>query len=152
MFSYENSPLARVYRKDHHKAQSADTTMELMRTDLCVMNPLSVVSSKCSSVRDNGTIKKMYSLPMGVIDSKVYSVGGKFNCNETAALDTTPLERSGAGDKEIFQAVAGPPQTSEGKHTDKNVEPFSWSSGVFTEYPHHGHPDVWNFRPVCLSV
>ncbi|KAK6637294.1 hypothetical protein RUM44_007708 [Polyplax serrata] len=164
-FSYENSPLAKIYRRDHEKAQDLNTMMNLMRSNSYKKDPFSLGNPGCAiGARGDIPTEVSHSFPVGVIDSKVFSVVSSNRTNTTSGAHWE------------FLAVAGPTHsfyhynTTENENLDVEVEsgnatvrpevetdddflkPFNWAKSVFAGFPHNGHPDVWDFDSVSLPL
>ncbi|XP_065301953.1 putative phospholipase B-like 2 [Dermacentor albipictus] len=132
-FTYENTPRAKIFRRDHAKVTDTDSMMALMRYNdytrdpfsrcNCTppYNPVYAVSSRYDLLDPHGKydIPKMYRRPVGGMDTKV-----------------TSYERF---KKLQFFGISGPTWS---------VQPvFQWSTSGFRD-SHVGHPDRWDFSPV----
>nr|XP_050031713.2 putative phospholipase B-like 2 [Dermacentor andersoni] len=132
-FTYENTPRAKIFRRDHAKVTDTDSMMALMRYNdytrdpfsrcNCTppYNPVYAVSSRYDLLDPHGKydIPKMYRRPVGGMDSKVTSYERFKNLQ--------------------FFGISGP---------SWSVQPvFQWSTSGFRD-SHVGHPDRWDFSPV----
>ena len=115
-FSYENSPLAKIYRRDHNKSTSIKSILNLMRSNSFKRDPLSLGNPRCAiGARGDIPNKVSNSFPIGVIDSKIISLEKKLE-NVTSNDTTTnnnnniiPFNNNVSNDELIiFKAVAGP--------------------------------------------
>ncbi|XP_077509297.1 putative phospholipase B-like 2 [Amblyomma americanum] len=132
-YSYDKSPRANIFRRDHVKVRDIDSMVALMRYNdythdpfsrcNCTppYNPVYAVSARYDLIDPRGKYgdPKMYRKSAGGIDVKVTNYA-MFKSME-------------------FVGVSGPPSDS--------VPVFQWSTSGFND-SHNGHPDRWNFGPV----
>ena len=133
-FSYDKTPRALIFGRDHSKVTDLDSMIRLMRYNDYQRDPLSTcqlcnppysgenaISARNDLNPANGTypFHALSHRSHGGTDAKVVSSA------MVASLD--------------FVAVGGP--------TFDNLPPFQWSKSDFDHLSHVGQPDLWNFKP-----
>ncbi|OWF46224.1 putative phospholipase B-like 2 [Mizuhopecten yessoensis] len=134
-FTWDKTPRALIFGRDHHRVVDLDSMIKLMRYNDFTHDPLSrcnctppysaenAISARCDLNPASG------SYPISALGHR--SHGG------------TDMKVTSAG---LFQAhtfvtVSGP--------TSDQQPPFQWSTADFAdECPHAGHPDIFNFDPI----
>jgi len=138
-FSYNKTPRALIFKRDHHRVLDLDSMIKLMRYNDYTRDPLSrcnctppysaenAISARSDLNPKNGTypFASLGHRSHGGIDMKVTS---------------SDLFESGLQ----FVAIGGP--------TYDSVAPFQWSKADFAvDTPHLGHPDLWKFKPIVFG-
>jgi hypothetical protein len=134
-FSYESTPRAKIFARDHHNVEDIESMMELMRSNdyqhdnlsKCDCKPpysaVNAISSRCDLNPANGTYP--FSLlghrKSGATDMKL------------TTLDLFLLQQ--------FVAIGGPTYND-------NIPPFQWSKADFKDAQHYGMPDKYEYDPV----
>jgi len=134
-FSYENTPRAKIFRRDHMKVKDIETMTRMMRYNDYTHDPLSAcnctppysaensIAARCDLNPINGTY------PFGALGHRSH---GATDMKLTASSMISDLE---------FIAISGP--------TFDSLPPFQWSKSDFDKsVKHMGHPDLWSFKPV----
>lgn len=134
-FTYDRTPRALIFKRDHRKVVDVNSMIKLMRYNDYTHDPLSrcnctppysaenAVSARCDLNPANGTYAfgALGHRPHGGTDMK---------------LTTASLFKN-------FQFVA------YGGPTYDSLPPFKWSDSDFrTTLRHEGHPDLWQFKPI----
>lgn len=136
-FSYDRTPRANIFRRDHVKVKDVKSMTKLMRYNNFKHDPLSqcnctppysgenAISSRSDLNPANGTYPfgALGHRPHGGIDMK---------------LTTSTLRKT-----LDFIAVCSP--------TYDDVPAFQWSTSDYSTLPHVGHPDLWNFKPITTK-
>lgn len=134
-FSYENTPRAKIFRRDHSRVKDVESMTRLMRYNDFTHDPLSAcnctppysaenaISARCDLNPINGTY------PFGALGHRSH---GGTDMKMTSSKMVRDLE---------FVAISGP--------TYDSVPPFQWSKSDYeTTVRHRGQPDLWLFKPV----
>ncbi|XP_069848073.1 putative phospholipase B-like 2 [Dipodomys merriami] len=134
-FSYDKSPRAQIFQRDHSLVRDMHSMIRLMRYNNFLHDPLSLceacdpkpngenaISARSDLNPANGSypFQALRQRSHGGIDAKVTSM------SLAKALG--------------LLAVSGP--------TWDQVPPFQWSSSPFPDVLHMGQPDLWKFLPV----
>lgn len=134
-FTWDKTPRALIFGRDHHKVSDLDSMIKLMRYNDYTHDPLSrcnctppysaenAISARCDLNPKTGTypISALGHRSHGGTDMKVTS--------------------SELFEKHTFVTVSGP--------TFDQQLPFQWSKADFaSECPHVGHPDLFKFDPI----
>lgn len=134
-FSYDKTPRALIFRRDHKKVVDLDSMVKLMRYNDYRHDPLSACNCTPPFSAENAIAARSDLNPA----DGVYPFGA-LGHRQHGATDVK-LTNNEMVKKLQFVAVGGPP------HGD--VPPFQWSSSDFDKkVPHEGHPDLWVFDPV----
>ncbi|CAI9744262.1 Hypothetical predicted protein [Octopus vulgaris] len=138
IYTYNNTPRAKIMRRDHVKVKDIKTMIKLMRYNNYKKDPLSrcecdpaenaalAISARSDLNPQNGTyrFKFLGHRAHGAIDMKL--------TNSTLIKDLS------------FIAIAGP--------TCDDVPIFQWSKAGFNDsVPHFGHPDIFKFPPYVFG-
>ncbi|ELU15812.1 hypothetical protein CAPTEDRAFT_183314 [Capitella teleta] len=133
-FSYERTPRALIFKRDHSKVTDMESMTKLMRYNDFKNDPLS--KCKCtppysaenaiSARSDLNPINGTY--PFGSLGHRLH---GGTDMKMTSSELAPNLE---------FVAVSGP--------TFDDVPPFQWSTSDFANVTHVGLPDLWKFQPI----
>ena len=134
-FTYDQTPRALIFARDHSKVVDMKSMEKLMRYNDYKVDPLSrcegcsppysainAISARCDLNPKNGTypFDALAQRSLGSIDMKI-----------------TNYEMF---KKSLFYAVSSP--------TYDDQPPFQWSKADFRdEVAHNGMPDIWNFKP-----
>ncbi|XP_064483629.1 putative phospholipase B-like 2 [Ornithodoros turicata] len=131
-FSYNMTPRARIFRRDHHNVHDMRTMTKLMRYNNYTKDPLSACNctppysaeNAISARSDLNPADGVYPFP---------SLGHRSHGSTDMKLtNSTLFERL------EFIAVGGP--------TYDPLPPFQWSTSGFKD-KHQGQPDLWQFTP-----
>ncbi|XP_069136385.1 putative phospholipase B-like 2 [Argopecten irradians] len=134
-FTWDKTPRALIFKRDHHKVVDLNSMIKLMRYNDYTHDPLSrcnctppysaenAISARCDLNPANG------QYPISALGHR--SHGG-------TDMKVTSAELF---QKHTFVAVSGP--------TADQQPPFQWSKADFESgCPHDGHPDLFNFDPI----
>ena len=135
-FSYENSPRASIFRRDHSKVVDMDSMIKLMRYNnytkepfaKCDCNPPFTGENTISARSDLNPASGMY--PFEALGHRDH---GATDMKVTSFKMARELE---------FIGINGP------TYDDYDVPAFEWSKADFGNSTNHfGHPDKWEFKP-----
>jgi len=133
-FSYERTPRALIFKRDAPEVVDMNSMIKLMRYNNFKNDPLSAcnctppysgenaISARCDLNPRNGTY------PFGALGHRSH---GGTDMKVTSSSMAKQLE---------FIAQSGP--------TWDPLPPFQWSKQDFSNTPHVGHPDIWQFPPI----
>jgi len=131
-FTYDHSPRANIFRRDHATVKHMDSMTKLMRYNNYQHDELSkcnctppysaenAISARCDLNPANGTY------PFGALGHRSH---GATDMKITNSQLVKNLQ---------FLAVSGP--------TYDSLPPFQWSKSGLNDL-HEGHPDLWTFKP-----
>ena len=134
-FTYDRTPRALVFKRDHHKVVGLSSMASLMRYNDFTHDPLSACNctppysaenaiaarSDLNSINGTYPFPALGSKPHGAIDFKVTSWS--------------------LSQRLQFLAASGP--------TNDQVDTFRWSNSFFKHSAkHRGQPDGWDFKPL----
>ncbi|XP_021942311.1 putative phospholipase B-like 2 isoform X2 [Zootermopsis nevadensis] len=137
-FTYDRTPRALMFRRDHVKVNDTSSMIALMRYNDYLHDPL----SRCNCTppysgenaiacrNDVNPINGTYPFP---------ALGHRSHTATDMKLTTADLVT-----KLQFIAIAGPPYNNY-------LPPFQWSTSDYKNLPHLGHPDVFKFEPVLFK-
>ena len=133
--TYDLTPRALIFKRDHVKVTDLNSMTKLMRYNNYKEDPLSrcnctppYSANLAISARDDLT-QRNGSYPF-------YELGPR--CHGGTDMKLTNYEMM---KNLLFISVSGP--------THDDVPPFQWStSGYDKDHSHMGHPDRWNFDPI----
>lgn len=162
-FSYEKTALAQIFRRDQENATNSVSIAKLMRSNSYKKDPLSEGNPRCA-VGSRGDVRSdaIDPEPVGTTDAKVFSskIFVKSEephpvANNTFKVNLKNLEQYSKPAERRFQITAGPAYSvpydlTSGDEDDDDLEPFNWARSDFSEIPHTGHPDNWDFEPLTL--
>ena len=136
-FTYENSPRAKIFRRDQGKVADMQGMWRLMRSNDFQNDPLSVCNCTPSHNGENAIAARSDLNPAG----GKYPWGALGHRNHGAT--DTKITSSELAASLRFLAESGPP------HYSPSCPPFSWAGADFAATtPHQGLPDTWTFPPV----
>ena len=134
-FTYDKTPRALIFKRDHDKVKDLKTMERLMRYNNYQKDPLSAcnctppysaenaISARCDLNPKNGTY------PFGALGHRSH---GATDMKITSYALFKKMQ---------FVAVSSP--------TYDDLPPFQWSKADFeSDTPHYGMPDLWNFKPI----
>ncbi|XP_067929268.1 putative phospholipase B-like 2 [Watersipora subatra] len=134
-FTYDNTPRAKIFRRDHVKVTDIKSMQKLMRYNDFQNDPLSkcnctppysaenAISARSDLNPANGTY------PFSALGHRSH---GGTDCKITSLALYKQF---------MMEVVSGP--------THDDQKPFSWSTADFADsVPHEGHPDTFDFGPV----
>uniref|UniRef100_A0A6I8SMG5 Phospholipase B-like n=1 Tax=Xenopus tropicalis TaxID=8364 RepID=A0A6I8SMG5_XENTR len=136
-FTYDKTPRALIFQRDHSKVKDMESMVKLMRYNDFLHDPLSRCSScnppengenAISARSDLNTVNGTY--PFGAMRQRQH--GG-------TDMKLTSYEMA---KKYEMVVVNGP--------TWDQVPPFQWSTSPFSSLMHMGHPDLWKFSPITI--
>lgn len=131
-FTYDKTPRALMFMRDHHKVQDMESMINLMRYNdykndplaRCNCTPPYSAENAISARSDLNPADGTYPFP---------SLGHRAH----GGIDMK-LTNSSLFEKLEFVSVSGPTWTQQ--------PPFRWSTSGFKDR-HEGHPDFWKFEP-----
>ncbi|KAL0272702.1 UNVERIFIED_CONTAM: hypothetical protein PYX00_005573 [Menopon gallinae] len=160
-YSYTENPVAKIFLRDQGNATDMISVAKLMRSNFYKTDPISGKNPRYA-VGSRGDIESEVQepAPLGVTDTKIYSN----EVTEPESVDNKEEVPDKAFPSSTFQIKAGPPysdswnvlnRTEETKQEDddpegNNLGPFIWPESKFSEDPHLGHPDKWDFEPIAI--
>ena len=134
-FSYDKTPRALIFKRDHKTVKNIDTMTRLMRYNNFQKDPLSrcdcqpPYSAENAISARNDLNPKNGTYPFG-------SLGHRSHGGTDMKMTSHSMFWRGQ-----FLAIGGP--------TYDDLPPFRWSEVDFAkDTPHYGHPDLWKFDPV----
>lgn len=133
-FSYDRTPRALIFRRDHSHVHDIESMTRLMRYNDFRHDPLSACNCTPPYSGENSIAARCDLNP--VTGRYPFAALGHRNHGATDMKVTS----DDMMDRMEFRAVAGP--------TYDNLPAFRWSTSGFSETPHHGHPDLFKFKPV----
>ncbi|XP_067010780.2 putative phospholipase B-like lamina ancestor [Anabrus simplex] len=141
LLSYEKSPVAQIFSRDQSRATDLESVRLLMRSNNYTEDPLSS-RDPLQAIAGRGDLSKEFPRPLGAIDTKVI-VGWP-------GLRTQLHVTSGPAPVDVAGEDGGDSQDDDDDVADikRTPQPFRWSSSLFSELYHIGHPDVWHFDSV----
>lgn len=165
-FSYEKTALAEIFRRDQENATNIDTIKKLMRSNSYKKDPFSYNNPRCA-IGGRGDVhsETIDPEPSGVTDAKVFS--SKMIIlpeephpvsNNTFKINLKNLDKVKQYSQTVerrFEIIAGPAYSvpydlGNSDDDDDDLEPFSWGRSEFSDIPHAGHPDSWDFEAITL--
>ena len=134
-FTYESSPRALIFKRDHAKVKDVASMTKLMRYNDYLHDPLSRCEACTPKQNAEFAISARNDLnpPNGTYPFKGIGYGNLGGTD--MKLTSVEMFR-----KRQFLAIGGP--------TYDNVPPFQWSKFHYPNITHYGHPDLWKFGPV----
>ncbi|XP_013790770.1 putative phospholipase B-like 2 [Limulus polyphemus] len=134
-FSYDRTPRALIFKRDQGNVHDIDSMTRLMRYNNFTKDPLSRCNCTPPYSAENAIAARCDLNPKN--GSYPFSALGHRSHGATDMKLTT----FGLSQKFEFVAIGGP--------THDPLPPFQWSKSDFSkDLPHHGHPDLWVFKPV----
>ncbi|KAL5017012.1 hypothetical protein ScPMuIL_006601 [Solemya velum] len=136
-FTYDHTPRANIFRRDHINVKDIDSMMKMMRYNDFKHDPLSRCNCTPPYSGENGISARSDlnpangSYPFGALGHRCH--GGT-----DMKLTNSSMFSASLG----FIAISGP--------TWDSLPPFQWSTSGF-DIPHFGHPDVFKFDPVYFD-
>ena len=134
-FTYDKTPRALIFKRDHRTVKDIDSMTKLMRYNNFKKDPLSKCdcsppySGENAISARNDLNPKSGTYPFGALGHRSH---GGTDMKLTSSKMIHDLE---------FVAFGGP--------TYDDLPPFQWSKVDFgKDTPHFGHPDIWQFKPV----
>ncbi len=158
-FSYERTPRALIFKRDHPSVKDVASMTKLMRYNNFKKDPLSKCdcsppySAENAISARNDLNPKNGTYPFGALGHRYVRVR---ECHVKVHFYrnyvTTPLFRSHGGTdmKLTTSGLAGRLEfVAAGGPTFDDLPPFQWSKADFAgDTPHFGHPDLWQFEPI----
>lgn len=133
-FTYEKTPRALIFQRDHSSVTDKDSMVRLMRYNDYQNDPLSGCDQCQPPYSSENTISARNDLnpadgtyPFPALGHRSH---GATDCKMTSLQMMASLD---------FLAVSGP--------TRDPLPPFQWSKSDLTD-SHYGHPDEWIFDPI----
>jgi hypothetical protein len=134
-FTYDKTPRALIFQRDHSKVVDISSMTKLMRYNNFQKDPLSQCNCTPPFSAENGISArndlnpKNGTYPFG-------SLGHRSHGGTDMKLTSFSMFQ-----KFEFVAAGGP--------TFDDLPPFQWSKVDFEkDTPHVGHPDIWAFQPI----
>ncbi|XP_063216557.1 putative phospholipase B-like 2 [Bacillus rossius redtenbacheri] len=138
-YSYDHTPRALIFRRDHHKVANMSTMLDLMRYNNYLREPLSKCACEPRHNAEN-TIACRSDLNPANGTYPFPALGHRSH----VATDSKATSRALAKDLR-FVAVSGPPH-------GHGVPVFQWNTSDFRDdTPHLGQPEYWDFKPVTIK-
>lgn len=134
-YSYDKTPRALIFKRDHGTVVDIDTMIALMRSNDYTNDPLSACECTPPYSAENAISARSDLNPANgtyPFDSLGHRSHGGIDMKLTTYSSSKTLQ---------FIAYGGP--------TYDKVPPFQWSTfDLADSTPHMGQPDLWQFRPV----
>ncbi|KAK3084276.1 hypothetical protein FSP39_010917 [Pinctada imbricata] len=137
-FSYDGSPRAKIFKRDHGKVVDMKSMIRLMRYNDYTHDPLSrcnctppysaenAISARCDLNPASGTY------PFGALGHRSHGGTDMKLTNSSMAVNLQ------------FVSISGP--------TYDQLPPFQWSKADFRfDTPHEGQPDLFKFDPILYD-
>ncbi|CAF0754477.1 unnamed protein product [Brachionus calyciflorus] len=135
-FSYDGSPRASIFRRDHSKVVDMESMIKLMRYNNYTQEPYAKCECNPPYTGEN-TISARSDLNPASGNYPFDALGHR----DHGATDMKVTSFKMAQNLE-FIGINGP------TYDDKDVPPFEWSKADFGNTTNHfGHPDKWEFEP-----
>ncbi|KAJ8883119.1 hypothetical protein PR048_014959 [Dryococelus australis] len=139
-YSYERTPRALIFRRDHAKVSNTTTMLNLMRYNNYLREPLSRCSACQPPHNAENTIACRSDLNPANGSYPFPALGHRSHVATDSKVTSRQLARGLR-----FVAVSGPPH-------GQGVPVFRWSSSDFRHTaPHLGQPEYWDFKPVTVK-
>uniref|UniRef100_A0A8R1HU97 Phospholipase B-like n=1 Tax=Caenorhabditis japonica TaxID=281687 RepID=A0A8R1HU97_CAEJA len=137
-FSYDKTPRALIFKRDHHTVTDMDSMLALMQSNNYTKDPLSRCDCNPPYSAENAiACRSDLNPPNGTYPFK--SLGFR----DHGAIDVKVTNSRLIGALQ-FTAVSGPPHGA--------VPVFDWKTSPLREkVPHFGQPDRWTFEPVTYK-
>lgn len=137
-FSYENTPRAKIFKRDAVKVTDISSMIQLMRYNNFTRDPLSVCEA-CS--------------PPYSAENAISARNDLNPRNGTYPFPALSHRSHGATDMKLtsFSMAKEFALIAQGGPTFDPLPPFRWSEQDFKDTPHVGHPDLWQFKPVKVT-
>lgn len=134
-YSYDRSPRARMFRRDHASAHDMASVMRLMRYNDYLHDPLSQCQQCDPRPNAENAIAARSDLNPANGSYPFYALTRRPHGATDVKLTNRTLFQ-----KMQFWAISGP--------TYDQQPVFRWSTSGFDDVKHDGHPDVWDFQPI----
>jgi hypothetical protein len=140
-FSYDDSPRASIFRRDHDSVTDMDSMVRLMRSNKFTTDPLSRCDGCNPPYSGENAISARSDLNPATGTYPFDALGHRDHGATDMKVTSSQLMRS-----REFVAVAGP------TFDDADITPFVWSQADFgNSTAHFGLPDKWTFEPVHVQ-
>ncbi|CAI4229686.1 unnamed protein product [Auanema sp. JU1783] len=137
-YSYDKTPRALIFKRDHSKVKDMRTMIKLMRSNNYTEDPLSACDCEPPYSGENAiSCRSELNDPDGVYPFPALGY------RDHGATDMK-VTNSYLINKLAFTAIAGP--------THDPTPVFDWRTiSIKDKVPHNGQPDVWDFKPVTFK-
>ncbi|KAK7480062.1 hypothetical protein BaRGS_00028699 [Batillaria attramentaria] len=140
-FSHDQSPRARIFRRDHSTVVDVDSLTRLMRYNNFKNDPLARCNCTPPYSGENGISARSDLNPP---DGTYPFPDLEFGLRGGIDMKLTSISLTQRGDMLAFRAISGP--------TFDPLPPFRWSTAYnSSSVSHLGQPDLWNFGPVWFN-
>ncbi|XP_023216254.1 putative phospholipase B-like 2 [Centruroides sculpturatus] len=133
-FTYDKAPRALIFKRDQGKVTDLNSMMKMMRYNDFKNDPLSRCNCTPPYSANNAIASRMDLNPEN----------GTYLCPflRNAAFGAIDMKLTNYSMQKNYQFIAysGP--------TYDQQPVFKWSTSIYSDIPHSGHPDEWNFKPV----
>ncbi|KAM4809194.1 putative phospholipase B-like 2 [Rhinophrynus dorsalis] len=136
-FTYEKTPRAQIFRRDHVNVTDMKSMVQLMRYNDFLHDPL----SRCSNCDPKQNGENAISARSDLNPANGTYPFGALRQRQHGGTDMKVTSYEMAKDYQMV-AVNGP--------TWDQVPPFQWSTSPFSNLMHMGHPDLWKFYPITI--
>lgn len=134
-FTYDKTPRALIFKRDHRNVKDIESMTRLMRYNNFKKDPLSQCACEPPYSAENA-ISARNDLNPASGKYPFGALGHRSHGGTDMKLTTSKLFN-----KLQFVAYGGP--------TYDDLPPFQWSNVDFAkDTPHYGHPDLWQFKPI----
>ncbi|XP_060063840.1 putative phospholipase B-like 2 [Ylistrum balloti] len=134
-FTWDKTPRALIFGRDHHKVVDLDSMIKLMRYNDFTHDPLSRCNCTPPYSAENA-ISARCDLNPASGSYPISALGHRSHGGTDMKVTSASLFQA-----HTFVAVSGP--------TWDQQSPFQWSKADFASgCPHVGHPDLFNFDPI----
>jgi len=136
-FSYENTPRAKIFKRDAPKVNDIASMIKLMRYNDYTKDPLS--GCDCS--------------PPYSAENAISARNDLNPRNGTYPFPALSHRSHGGTDMKLtsFYLAREYKMVAQGGPTWDSLPPFRWSEQDFKDTPHVGQPDLWQFKPLVVT-
>jgi len=131
-YTYDKTPRALIFKRDHSKVTDMASMEKLMRYNNFKEDPLSACDCSPPYSGENAIAGRSDLNPKdGVYEFP--ALGHRNHGGTDMKITNSQLS------KDLFMLAVSSP-------TSDNLPAFQWSKSDFADTPHHGLPDLWNFK------
>ncbi|PSN46681.1 putative phospholipase B-like 2 [Blattella germanica] len=137
-FTYDKSPRALIFKRDHVKVKDTSSMIALMRYNDYKHDPLSKCNCTPPYSGENAIAARNDVNPANGT-YPFAALGHRSHSATDMKLTTSVLAPTLQ-----FIAWSGPPYSDD-------LPPFQWSTSDYNHLAHLGQPDIWKFKPILFD-
>ncbi|PSN46677.1 putative phospholipase B-like 2 [Blattella germanica] len=137
-FTYDKSPRALIFKRDHVKVNDSSSMVALMRYNDYKHDPLSKCNCTPPYSGENAIAARNDVNPANGT-YPFAALGHRSHSATDMKLTTSVLAPTLQ-----FIAWSGPPYSDD-------LPPFQWSTSDYNHLAHLGQPDIWKFKPILFD-